>query len=74
MNFLPPAPQSLATEQTDDPRPPYPADGTTSEAAHEGWVSDALDWGERRNATAYRWCMLWNQFASEKTDCGPKPE
>lgn len=74
VEFLPAAPASLVQAQSGDPRPAYPADGATSEAAHETWANDHHDWGDRRDVVAYRWCQLWNSFASEKADCGPMPD
>ena len=71
---LPPAPQDIERAQANDARPAYPDEALTSEAAHEAWTDDALDWGDRRNLLAYRWCQLWNTFAEVKSDCGPKPE
>jgi hypothetical protein len=73
VEFLPAAPASLEQAQAKDPRPVYPADGATSEAAHENWANDHHDWGDRRDVVAYRWCQLWNKFASVSADCGPKP-
>jgi hypothetical protein len=54
-------------------RPLYPVEGLTSEARHEKWNNDTLDWGERRHLLAYRWCTLWNSFAAVKVDCGDAP-
>ncbi len=73
VEFLPAAPARLSAEQGQDPRPVYPADGAASEVAHETWANDHHDWGDRRDAVAWRWCQLWNSFASVKTDCGAKP-
>jgi hypothetical protein len=74
VEFLPAAPAGLSQAQAQDPRPTYPADGATSEAAHETWANNHHDWGDRRDIVAYRWCQLWNSFASIKTDCGAKPD
>ncbi|MXP43004.1 hypothetical protein [Allopontixanthobacter sediminis] len=74
MKFLPPAPAEIAQSQSGDLRPVYPVEALTSESAHEAWQDDALDWGDRKNLLAYRWCVLWNSFASEPVDCGAVPE
>lgn len=50
-----------------------PEAAATSEAAYEAWVSDMFDWGERRNGVAWRWCQLYNKFATTPVDCGAKP-
>lgn len=71
---LPPPPPEVSEDQASDARPAYPANGAESEEAHEGWVDDALDWGDRRNLLAYRWCMAWNKYAAIPVDCGPAPE
>lgn len=73
VNFLPPAPPQIEKDQAGDPRPEYPQGAVDSEDLHENWVSDALDWGDRRDLLAYRWCELWNKFAKEPVDCGVKP-
>jgi hypothetical protein len=73
VNFLPPAPTQIETDQSGDPRPEYPQGADDSEDLHESWVSNALDWGDRKNLLAYRWCELWNKFATEAVDCGVKP-
>lgn len=72
--FLPRAPATIAQDQAGDKRPAYPLEAATSEQSHEDWVSNTLDWGDRRNALAYRWCTLWNGYASVKVDCGPVPD
>ncbi|HCT35090.1 MAG TPA: hypothetical protein DF966_18240 [Sulfitobacter sp.] len=69
---LPPPPAEIADDQANDTRPPYP-EGDVGEALHEGWVDDALDWGDRRDLLAYRWCELWNKRAEVQTNCGPDP-
>ena len=74
MNFLPPAPPSLVQEQSEDTRPVLPEEAATGEAAYESFVSDVFDWGDRRNAVAYRWCLAYSKFAQEPIDCGEKPE
>jgi len=50
-----------------------PEAAATSERAYEDWISDRLDWGDRRDAVAWRWCQIYNRFANSPTDCGPKP-
>ena len=70
---LPPAPATIAEDQKNDTRPEYKPEYAESEAAHEKWNDDTLDWGDRRNLLAYRWCQLWNKFAEQKTDCGIDP-
>ena len=70
---LPPAPAEVSHDQANDARPDYKPEYATSEDAHEGWVDNVMDWGDRRNLLAFRWCQLWNQYAEQKTDCGPDP-
>ena len=74
MNHLPPPPVKLAADQAGQPRPEMPDAALTSEAAYETWISDRLDWGDRRDGVAWRWCQLYNTFATAKTDCGAKPQ
>ncbi|UAB76941.1 hypothetical protein INR77_08780 [Erythrobacter sp. SCSIO 43205] len=74
VNFLPPAPPSLSEQQANLKAPTLPDDIATSEAAYESYVSDRFDYGDTGVALAYRWCQLWNNFASEPTDCGEKPD
>ena len=74
MNFLPPPPPAIETEQSEDVRPALPVEAQTSEQAYEQWLSDTLDWGDRRNLLAYRWCKLYSGFATEALDCGDKPD
>lgn len=65
---------SLASgEECPFTRPVLSEEATTSEAAYENWLSDTLDWGERRNLLAYRWCLAYSRFASEPIDCGADP-
>ena len=73
VRHLPPPPERLATDQRTQPRPVMSEAAATSEAAYEAWVSDMLDWGERRNGVAWRWCQLYNEFATTPVDCGAKP-
>lgn len=73
MKHLPPPPAALTDEQANDPRPLLPPGGATSEQVYERWNNDALDWGERRNALAYRWCSWANAFLVTAVPCGPKP-
>lgn len=74
--FLPPAPRDLAEARQADPRPVLPIDAVNSEAAYDRWNNDALDWGERRDLLAFRWCSLYNSFAppASRSNCGPRPE
>lgn len=74
VNFLPPPPPALQTEQAQDTRPVPPEGAETSEALYEQFVSDVFDWGDRRNALAYRWCKAYSEYAQEAIGCGVKPD
>ena len=68
VEHLPPPPLALQSDQV-DPRPVLPSGAESSEAVYEAWLSDALDWGERRDLQARRWCAWANTWLAVKIDC-----
>ncbi|KPF74579.1 hypothetical protein IP68_12530 [Blastomonas sp. AAP25] len=68
VRHLPPPPLALQTDQV-DPRPALPVGAESSEAVYETWLSDALDWGDRRDLQAKRWCQWANTWLAEKVVC-----
>ncbi|PXW76000.1 hypothetical protein C7451_106164 [Blastomonas natatoria] len=68
VEHLPPPPMALQADQV-DPRPALPAGAESSEAIYEAWVSDVMDWGERRDLQARRWCEWVNTWLADKVAC-----
>lgn len=73
VNHLPPPSEALKADQKASARPELP-EGAITEKAYDEWDSDVHDWGDFRNQVAYRWCTLWNSFATQQVDCGDNPE
>ena len=38
-----------------------------------GFELPLFDWGDARNALAYRWCMAYGEYAVHPIDCGKVP-
>lgn len=68
VEHLPAPPLALQADQV-DPRPALPEGAESSEAIYEAWVSDVMDWGERRDLQAQRWCTWANTWLAEKVGC-----
>lgn len=69
------APPEIVASQAGDVRPEITEQAAVSEQAYEDFISNRLDWGDRRNLLAYRWCLAWNTVATalHQVDCGVEP-